>query len=702
MSSIFSERGVLSQALEHFEERESQAKMAELVAQAYDKGQIALIEAGTGIGKSWAYLYPAIEWAVRHQEKTVIATHTIALQEQLLHKDLPFLLKMLQADVGVCLVKGMGNYICLRRLNEQLEHLPTEEMQQISQAMRKAPASSFSTLPFPVSSATKEKVAAEAESCNHVHCPHYKECTFFKERKRAQEAQILVVNQHLLLADMQKRIRHPGPESILPPFKRLVIDEGHHFEQIALESCAKRWDRTGCLRLLRRLLSEIHPAASCLGRLKAAQLPLAPLLQEKIDSELPSLKESCQERLDQLSRHLIEGFSSLSAERKIRLTAAIYASEVWQQQIQPALLELSGALKALAVSLLGLLREMERFKEEPFYSAWCIETESLAERSEEMSALLTDLTRHEVGERRVCWAELSPSNQILVDASLDISPLLHQHLFSQKSTTVLCSATLATAHSFHCVKKGLGLEAEAERITEGIFPSPFDYQNRVLFAVPIDMPLPSSPAFLSASIEVMKDLIALSRGGVFLLFTSYEMLQQCYHALASTALHKSYPFLKQGDLPRHQLLEQFKGQQGGVLFATDSFWEGVDVPGSALRCVVIAKLPFAVPSDPLFSAYTELLENPFLDYSVPQAVIKFKQGFGRLMRRKSDRGCVVCLDHRIVTKGYGKQFLDSLPSCQTCFDTKKEVFAQMEIFYDMERSGLEPLTSTMPSLRSTN
>ena len=251
---------------------------------------------------------------------------------------------------------------------------------------------------------------------------------------------------------------------------------------------------------------------------------------------------------------------------------------------------------------------------------------------------------------------------------------------------MLCSATITTARSFLFLKQRLGLLSYEEKLKEEIFESPFNYKERALFLVPTDLPAPSSPDFLNAAISAMGEAIEISRGSVFLLFTSYEMLQSAHHILSQSSLATRYPFLKQGDSPRHLLLEQFKKKEGSVLFATDSFWEGVDVPGEALRCVIMVKLPFFVPTDPLYEAYAQSLEkeglNPFTDYSVPQAVIKFKQGFGRLMRTKNDRGCVICLDHRIVKKSYGKQFLQSLPPCRTCFAPQAQVFSEMGSFYE--------------------
>lgn len=709
LALIFSKDGLLSRSLKNFEERPGQKEMSQHILEAYEEDRIALIEAGTGTGKSLAYLVPAVYWALKHQEKTVITTHTIALQEQLLHKDIPFLLKTMDVDLNACLVKGMGNYLCLRKLHE-LQSQPllfsmeeAKETQAIEQWAEKTQEGSRSDLSFPVAPATWEKVAAESESCNHVHCPHYKECFFFKARRQAEEAQLLIVNHHLLLADIEKRRRNPTQESILPPYQRLVIDEAHQLEDIALESFAQRFDRMAFLRQLAKLHSDTHPERSRLALLRIELSVLSaipPVLLQKLDIELPAQKRRCQTQLEETCAQLMHFFETLMAEQlsskesKRRITEAIFENPFWKENSVKALLLLAEEIQRLSLGLKGVLTDLEEFKGAAFYeklSLHILEVQAIALRLEQAAAFLEQFTQDEPKEKRVRWFESSGANIALVDATLDVSHFLNEHLFSQQRTSVLCSATIATARSFSFLKRRLGLDGQENKLKEEIFDSPFNYKERTLFVVPTDLSLPSSPEFTSECATAMAEAVTISRGSAFLLFTSYEMLQSCHRALSRTDLSQRYPFLKQGDLPRHLLLEQFKRREGSVLFATDSFWEGVDVPGEALRCVIIAKLPFSVPSDPLYEAYAQSLEkeglDPFFDYSVPNAVIKFKQGFGRLMRKNDDRGCVVCLDHRIVKKSYGKHFLKSLPDCRTCFAPKAVAFAEMKDFYQRTRKS---------------
>ncbi len=702
---IFSQDGLLSRSLASFEVRPCQKEMAECIHDAFEKDQIALIEAGTGTGKSLAYLVPAVLWALKHQEKTVIATHTIALQEQLLLKDIPFLLKTMDVEIKACLVKGMSNYLCVRKMRE-LQEQPllfsvdeTKEVEAIEQWSEKTEDGSRSDAPFPVSASVWEKVGAEAESCNHVQCPHYKHCFFFKARKEAADAQLLIVNHHLLLADIEKRRRNPGQESILPPHHRLVIDEAHNLEEIALESFAQRFDRIAFLRLLGKLHSDAHPERSRLMGLRkelASFSTARPLLLQKLETEIPALRRTCHADMEEVFSqiaHFFEENIHKKKEAKYRITDSIVENAYWKNTVVPGLFSFAEQVERLSLALKGVLSDFEEFKGTPIYeksSQHLLEMQSIALRLEQAAEFLKQFTHETKGKKHVRWYESYGTNSVLVDAPLDISQFLNEHLFSSLRTSVLCSATMATARSFQFIKSRLGLSALEEKLKEEIYDSPFNYADRSLFLVPTDLPLPSSPEFLAECIKTLSHTVEISRGSAFLLFTSYEMLQNCYRALSETSLAHRFPFLKQGDLPRHLLLEQFKKREGSVLFATDSFWEGVDVPGEALRCVVIAKLPFSVPSDPLYEAYAQSLEeeglDPFMDYSVPQAVIKFKQGFGRLMRKNDDRGCVVCLDHRIVKKNYGKQFLKSLPPCPTFFGPRSEVFAEMKEFYQRTKN----------------
>lgn len=701
---IFSQDGLLGRFLDAFESRPGQKEMAEGILSAYEKDKIALIEAGTGIGKSLAYLVPAVYWALKHQEKSVISTHTIALQEQLIHKDIPFLLKTMDVDLKAVLVKGMGNYLCLRKLGE-LRQQPllfsldeSQQVQNIEKWAERTNGGTRSEIQFPIASGTWEKVACEADNCSHVQCPFYKSCFFFKARKEAEDAQILVVNHHLLMADINAKIRQDGAQekSVIPRFERAIIDEAHHLEQVALDSFAQGSDRIGLQRLLARIFSESHPERSRLNLIRADFSQAKPSLLHALDVEIPVHKKECAALIEKAFAEMayflenaVTQPKARSKESKWRLTEAMCSLEYWKDPLQVTFHSLEEKLTQLALALSSLESQLGEFKGsklEEQAQDHSLELKSLAIRLEEKAANLNRFFSHNDLDRRVRWVEMTASNVVLMDANLAIATLLYDNLFAKLRTTALCSATLTTNRAFSYLKQRLGIHNEKEEnVLEQIFDSPFDYAQRTLLAIPTDLPGPSDPQFLPQILEPLRQIIQISKGNAFILFTSYEMLQWVHEKLSNDATLTQYLMLKQGDLSRHLLLEEFKETSGSVLFATNSFWEGVDVPGEALRCVVIVKLPFAVPSEPIYQACSEVLErkgkDPFNDYAVPQAVIRFKQGFGRLMRKKNDRGCIVCLDHRLVKKNYGKQFLNSLPPCKTTSGPSKKVLEEMCAHY---------------------
>ncbi len=710
---VFSQKGLLGSFLKEFEERIGQKQMASQIVSSFEKEGVALIEAGTGIGKSLAYLVPAIYWALKFHEKVVISTHTIALQEQLIYKDIPFLLKTMNVDLKSVLVKGMGNYLCLRKLHE-LRHQPllfsdveSRQVELIEQWSEKTACGSRSEIPFSILPSTWEKVFAESDSCNHIHCPQYKQCFFFKARQEAVDAQLLIVNHHLLLADLNSKMKEGFREekAIIPPYNRLVIDEAHHLEQIALESFAASVDRVFLIRLLNRIFSETHPERSRLTLIRTDGKSLPLELQHKLDLAIPLQKKECIARVEEAFSSLVFFMQTIfhentnrSRDWKKRITQDILEHPAWEESLKTPFNQLISQLRSLSQSLSGLEGDLETFKGSSIYEKMhihALEIRSLAVRLEEAAEIIDTFFNDKKLDKRVRWVEINPSTITLVDATLDISSLLREHLFAKLKTAVLCSATLTTNQTFSFTKERLGLTSLKKAVTEKTYDSPFDYANRTLLVVPTDIVAPTDPLFIHQVIEAIHHAIKSSSGNAFVLFTSYDMLQTCYEKVSIQPGLEKYSFLKQGQLARHQLLEKFKKTNGSVLFATNSFWEGVDVPGEALRCVIIVKLPFQVPTEPVYQAYSESLEkegkNPFVYYAIPQAVIKFKQGFGRLMRKKNDRGCIVCLDNRLVTKPYGKSFLNSLPPCRTSFVPLDKAWEEMRLFYRQTYEGVAKL-----------
>ena len=673
----------VAQKLSGFEVREGQQRMFQDILTAYSEEQTILIEAGTGTGKSLAYLIPAMHWALEKGESTVIATHTIALQEQLLQKDIPFLLEALGLDLKAVLVKGMNNYVCLRKLYDAQAEIP----ESLLEWSKNTAEGSRSELPVIPTYELWEQIGAEAESCTHAKCPHYKECFFFKARKNAADAHIIIANHHLLFADLAFREQNDNFDepAVLPAYKRLILDEAHHCEDVATQYFAKSVSRRGLIHSLGRLVSDRGTGRiAALYRKICEAYPEGDLLAETLTLILPVEKR----RIVDLIQTAFDALSLYCAmqkkEDKLRLRDWHVTDSNWIEQVQPAIDELIQEGKRFIQSighLEGKLKQMS----DPLLDSKCegilAEIKGICSRMEGFFETLYAFVFSPLETEKVRWLEGNPPDLHLISADLDVAPRLHESLFKRVPTIVLCSATLSTNGEFSFIRKRLGIE-EAE---EKSYPSPFNYKEQTFLSVPIDLPDPAHPSFIHEAAEKIWEAIEICKGGAFVLFTSYSMLRECERILSERLHKKHYLLYCQGDENRSSLLRKFRTTAKAILFGTDSFWEGVDVAGEALRCVIIVKLPFKVPSDPLFQARSEAIANqggsPFFDYSLPHAIVKFKQGFGRLIRSKEDRGCIICLDTRLVKKGYGKKFLQSLPECPLVFESTSFVIEKLKNFY---------------------
>lgn len=666
-SEIFSKKGLLAQNLSGYELREGQQQMTSAIWEAFEHEKTALFEAGTGIGKSLAYLIPSLLWSAKTGEKIVISTYTISLQEQLFEKDLPFLLEILGLDLRVVLAKGMGNYLCLRKVEEASKQngFFDQTLDAIIDWSKRTLEGTKTSLPFFVSNDSWNKVYAESDACSYAKCPHYRQCFFFKARSKSQTADIIIVNHHLLMAHLLA----DEERSILPSFDRLIIDEAHHLEQVARNSTRQTIDRVNLFKILGKIHSDAHPETSRLFTLRDQMEEKS--LKTRLDLDLPAQKRELLTKIHAAFDALDVFFPATHFSYKWRITEKMMQNEKWQKELHSIFARLQESLRNFAASLESIENEIEKEIKSKVENA-LLDIAQVAGKLKVSADLIDSFFKG----NDVQWAERTPEGIHLTHSQLDISPFLEEKIFSHFKSTILCSATLSIDGSFSHAKNNLGIKKE---VIEAIYPSPFDFQNRTRLLGIKDISAPSSPYFINEACEVIREAIEISQGGAFILFTSYEMLEKCAEKLSDLSV------LKQGDLSRHRLLEEFRKNQNGILLGTDSFWEGVDVAGKALRLVIIVKLPFPVPTEPLLEARSELLRadgrDPFTEDSLPQAVMKFKQGFGRLMRRKEDRGCVLCLDQRLFNRSYGKIFVRSLPSCIVSFDHKDAIFEEMRAFY---------------------
>ncbi len=722
LTQLLSQTGPISQFLKGYEVRTTQVQMMQDIIEAYNKGEIALIEAGTGIGKSLAYLLPAIFWYREHGERTVISTNTINLQEQLLYKDIPLITQALNIQCHAVLVKGMSNYLCLRKHQEMRYDLQLmsendhQEWQKIEVWSEKTQEGSRSSLPFVPSAGMWEKVAAEQDTCNRSACPHYKECFYFKARRQASEAHILIVNHHLLCTDLifQEENQRPNEGGILPVYTRVILDEAHNLEEIATDFFGSRFNQIKLLKTLAKLSAEkVGNEGGKLQNLKLSihdyyrKDPPAEVLSiiQRLNHELLTLKwdvthalqKSCDTFREFLSLFQVNKMTGeiIEGDFKLRLLPYHHQHPYWEKSVLPLATDLILTIEKYGQSLESVMKDLAELKNDKLLESLkniLFDIKALMMRLIEDKIILKNFLSTEVASDKVRWIDIQQSKIVpstnLFHANLDISKDLATYLFKRFQTVVLVSATLTTNQHFKFIRQSLGLTPSLlgnKVVTEAQYLSPFDYQNQALLTVPINFPSPDQPNFMEVASKLILKTLKASRGNAFILFTSYSMLKNCYQFLEGPLRTQGFHPMKQGDTNRQKLILQFKESQRGVLFGTDSFWEGVDVVGEALRCVIIVKLPFKVPTEPILQARAEAIKaqggDAFYDYSLPRAIVKFKQGFGRLIRHKKDRGCILCLDSRLLNKSYGKFFLKSLPPCSQFFASEEEILQKMQDFY---------------------
>lgn len=684
LTGLIDDGGRLSELHPHFEARQSQIAMLSAVTEAFNDDGMLAAEAGTGVGKSMAYLLPALAWADRNGERVVISTATINLQQQLVEKDIPLAKRLLDSEIEAVLVKGRGNYLCPRRLEEEIGEAglfeePSGELEAIRDWASGTESGSRSDLPFMVPDSLWQRVNSDADSCSAHRCRSRGDCFLVKARRRAAAARVLVVNHHLLFSDLSLRLRGIGFDAtaILPPFTRLIFDEAHSLES----SATSFFSRDFSLRSLRKHLARLSRAR------KGRRLGLVHSLTRFMDD--PAKGHALAEAVDRVRGQAQEANAAVAAllgdTLPIRLGPEL--SEEPGRQLLDQLQELQSRLLSLVEETRDWLQELPEDAQE---SDDAYDINMVLRRLQDIASLCESFREYDTKPEQVHWMErLRDRNEGAIIRFLatpvDIGSVMQEAVYDPYQTLVFTSATLTVGESFDYWAGRLGMKQEVSRGSrQEIFPSPFDYARNVLLALPEDPPDPGAPGYTEWLRDFLIRTLDVSEGKGLILFTSYQMLRQVYEGVKPWAAERGISIFRQGEEERGRLLERFRDDTTSCLFATDSFWQGIDSPGETLQVVVLARLPFRVPTDPVLLARMDAVRlaggKPFRDLSLPEAVMKLKQGFGRLMRRTSDRGVVAIPDARLLRKSYGRLFLDSLPEARQVVGTGERVVEEIESF----------------------
>ena len=672
--SIFDQDGLLSQKLDSFEFREGQLLMALDVLSCYQNGAIAAIEAGTGIGKSFAYLVPALYYAFNEPSaRTVIATSTINLQKQLMEKDLPALFKALGKECSIAIAVGRNNYLCLRRLaelvrdNELYAYDGVSEISKLNSFAAQSETGLRTEYKGKLDFQLWTSVCSDSDFCMGGKCPYFNECYYFKAKRLLSDASIIICNHHLLFVDSNTRYENSidyDDDAVLPPFRHLVIDEAHNIERHATDLFTTTYSSYA----LRRQMDYIYDARGLkgngTGRILDDLLPRCSdksIYQEILD--FYALVRAKSETLNMATLNLLEvnGIAHLLVTKKnmgrlkdligdaakevvdngLRLVARLnsFATKIEvDESWQPRLDELNVHISRITdvIERLGSFMDSDKWDDSIHY---------------------LDIEHH--GSNRYVTFNNAP---------LEVAQVLSDALFKKLDSVVCTSATLDLHDDFVYWSTGVGLPVPNKPYIRKVYDSPFDYKSRLMLLTPFDTPTFSKDneaEYAEFTCETVYQAVSSSGGGSLVLFTSFRLMEYVYERLKPRFSAMGLNSMKQGEQDRYALLEQFKEDTDSVLFATDSFWEGVDAPGNTLRMVIITKLPFRMPDDPIYKArYTKLEEDGksgFYCLSLPDATMRLKQGYGRLMRHTTDKGIVLILDSRIISKGYGAMMLRSLP-----------------------------------------
>ena len=679
LAATLSSDGAFAQKFPGYEYRPQQVAMLRAVAESFNNQQHLMIEAGTGTGKSLAYLLPAMHFAAANGERVVISTNTINLQDQLYKKDVPDLQSLLPFEVKTVLLKGRSNYLCLRRLaafRQRTDLLP-EDLTMLAKVLAWLPSTvtgdqSELFLPDPRQRARWSQINASADQCTAEQCTYRQQgrCFFYRARGRAENAHLIIVNHALLLADVAVDNR------ALPEYRYLIVDEAHHLEASTTSQLTNSLTENLVPDLAVAL--GISSTSSRHGGLLAeitlrTRSGLPRVVSQDVDAYVKQIAQeaegalrTAQEVFDSLRQFLTSQVQDNEQPavygQKVRLTPASRLQPNWTP-VEVAAENLCGHLAQAHKKLEQLRAGLSNLEEHriPDLDELLEEMMLQARRWYDTLNLLNTMIM-EPDNRLIYWVEIPPGNErtSIHATPLHVGELVQKHLLSPKEAVIMTSATLTSDNQFDFIQERLG----ASDVSTVAVGSPFDFERSTLIWIPTDIPEPRQPFHQKAVEDVLRKVSLALGGRTMALFTSYTQLRSTARAIAADLEEQEIILYEQGDgTSRHQLLESFKTSPRAVLLGTRSFWEGVDIAGEALSCLVLVRLPFAVPTDPIVAARSETFEDPFQEYSLPDAILRFRQGFGRLIRSKSDRGVVIILDRRILNKSYGQAFLDSLPTC---------------------------------------
>ncbi len=663
--------GLFDKSFSGFEYRSQQVDMLANVAESLNAGQHLLVEAGTGTGKSIAYLLPSIYWAYENGQRVVISTNTINLQDQLLTKDVPTLRKILPIDFRAVALKGRSNYVCPRRVKllRDKSNLSPKEARLLAKLLIWLPSTTTGDreelfIPDFVEQALWSQVASDGGFCSPRYCTP-DTCFYARARQAAEAAHVIIVNHALLLADIAVDNR------VIPEYKHLIVDEGHHLEDNITHQLSYATNQRNIEQMLRELSQPLRGSDKYVGLVNEVARRCISVVPPSLKDDINDIAHKSHQAVERATKTIGQLFQALNAfiaeywrgsiyNIKVRLTDHARSQAAWSNvelAWDNSRSTLSDVSQALGI-LYTMLTELEGYD----VPNWEDLLATLSFSRGQIDALRGNVNTilGKPDQDRILWVEQNPKNKVisLHNAPLHVGSLVQNHLLEPKESVIITSATLRTSNSFDYFQERLGIW-EAEEAAVG---SPFDYTNNAMVYLPTDIPDPDTQGYQKAVETGLIELVTQIKGRTLVLFTSYNQLRNTARSIKGPLAKVGIVVHQQGDgTSRRQLVENFKNADQAVMLGTRSFWEGIDIPGPALSCVVITRIPFAVPSDPIVSARSETFDDSFSQYSIPEAILMFRQGFGRLIRTKEDRGMVAVFDRRVIAKNYGQAFLDSLP-----------------------------------------